>query len=94
MRIPSRFSPATVHEMRAMISQGLIRLIPQAIEVLEGTRKWNQTQAMIFRTLLSKCVPDVNAHFVQHDWRDKPLGTLTRAELEAAAAELVTPTAQ
>jgi hypothetical protein len=53
-----------------------------------GAREWSPTQAAVFKTMLSKVVPDVSATYSQVDMSVKDTRELTREDLERIAAGL------
>ena len=81
-------SPQQVALLRSKIATLVKKQLPHAHEVVLGTREWSPTQATVFKTMLSKVVPDVSATYSQVDMNVKDTRELTREDLERIAAGL------
>ena len=84
----STLSPREISNIRIQISQVMSRVQPDIEAVLLGQKKWSTTQVQLYKLLLNKIVPDIQASYV-----DSPSGSslrvsgLSREELEAMVAE-------
>ena len=91
IKAPSHLRPVSPHQIaqvRAKITALVKQQLPRAHEVVLGTREWTPTQANVFKTMLSKVVPDVSATYSQVDMSVKDTRELTREDLERIAAGL------
>lgn len=79
-------SPQQIAQVRSKIATLVRQQLPHAHEVVLGAREWSPTQANVFKTLLSKVVPDVSATYSQVDMNVKDTRELTREDLERIAA--------
>jgi hypothetical protein len=86
--VVATFSPAQIAHLRSHVLGIVVRTLPYAEEVVEGKRKWTSVQAQVWRTLVSKVMPDLNLSYAQVDVTHKNLTELSRAELEQIAAGL------
>lgn len=81
-------TPHQIALLRGHIAVGVRKLLPDALEAAEGKRKWNNIQATIFRTLLNKVVPDLNASISQVEITHRTVHEMSRDQLERIAAGL------
>jgi hypothetical protein len=58
-----------------------------AEKVLTGEIVWSNAQISLFKTLMSKVVPDVSATYHQHEMNSRSTESMTRDELEALASQ-------
>tara|TARA_B100001115_G_scaffold163958_1_gene140561 strand:+ start:159 stop:554 length:396 start_codon:yes stop_codon:yes gene_type:complete len=81
-------SPREISNIRTQISGVMTRLQPDVEAVLTGDKKWSTTQVQLYKLLLNKIVPDIQASYV-----DSPNGSslrvsgLSRDELESMVLE-------
>ena len=81
-------SPREISNIRTQISGVMTRLQPDVEAVLTGDKKWSTTQVQLYKLLLNKIVPDIQASYV-----DSPNGGslrvsgLSRDELESMVLE-------
>ena len=81
-------SPREISNIRTQISGVMTRLQPDVEAVLTGDKKWSTTQVQLYKLLLNKIVPDIQASYV-----DSPNGSslrvsgLSRDELESMVME-------
>ena len=87
-RIPDTvaLSPRQIARIRGQIATHVRDLMPQAVEAARGERTWSNQQVTIFRTLLSKVVPDLSQSHSTVDITTRQVTELTREELEAIAS--------
>lgn len=82
-----RFTPRTVQALRAAIANGVAMATPLAIEAMAGKRKWSHQQVQLYRTMLAKVVPDLEAKLVQGEILHRHVGELTKDDLLRLVAE-------
>lgn len=81
----TRLQPMTINDvvaLRGAFRDILARVLPDAVKVLQGDRKWSSQQVQLFRTLANKVVPDVSQSHITYENASKSLGKFTRQELE------------
>lgn len=86
----TKLTPAQSAKLRGQIADYVKDQIAVANEVVMHGKEWSPTQARVFGMLLNKCVPDLNASFVQHEHQVKSLTEMSREELEAIASGVQT----
>ena len=80
-------TPVEVDRVRRSVLDVVRKNIPQVREVLQGDRKWDNTQVRLFGMMLNKVMPDLHHSFNQHTVETKELHELSMSELEEIAAQ-------
>lgn len=81
------FSPRQVAVLRGRAAHGVAMLMPLAIEAALGHRRWTGTQVALFKTLLNKVLPDLEARSVTATMEYRHVTELSRDDLMRIAAE-------
>src|SRR4051812_44928852 len=81
-----RLTPAQVGQLRARMLHVVEQGIDGLLKVVRGEEAWSQTRLQAFRLACAKVLPDLSASYVEVNDLRKPVGTMSRAELEAALA--------
>ena len=75
------FSPRQVAVLRGRAAHGMAMLMPLAIEAALGQRSWTGTQVALFKTLLNKVLPDLEARSVVATIDHRHVTELSRDDL-------------
>jgi len=75
-----------VAKLRGYIRDEVQTILPLAIRAVEGEIKWTPQQVALFRTLMSKIVPDLSQSHTTVEHRHLDVNKLSRDELEAIAS--------
>ncbi|MCA3718544.1 MAG: hypothetical protein IM674_09855 [Brevundimonas sp.] len=76
-----QFTPRTVQALRLAIARGVANATPLAVEAMMGRRKWSHQQVQLYRTMLAKVVPDLEAKLVQGEILHRHVGELSKEDL-------------
>lgn len=75
-----------VAKLRGYIRDEVQTILPLAVRAVEGDIKWTPQQVALFRTLMSKVVPDLSQSHTTVEHRHVDVNKLSRDELEAIAS--------
>jgi len=75
-----------VAKLRGYIRDEVQTILPLAVRAVEGEIKWTPQQVALFRTLMSKVVPDLSQSHTTVEHRHVDVNKLSRDELEAIAS--------
>ncbi len=75
-----------VAKLRGYIRDEVQTILPLAVRAVEGDIKWTPQQVSLFRTLMSKVVPDLSQSHTTVEHRHVDVNKLSRDELEAIAS--------
>jgi hypothetical protein len=79
-------TPQQSAKLRGHIATAICLQVPQAHDVVMGTRQWTPTQARVFAMLLDKVLPDLSASYGLTETAATDVEQMSREALEAIAA--------
>ena len=80
-------TPGQSARIRGLIAAVTEQHVALAHQVILGHVKWSNSQVAVFKTLINKVTPDLNASFVQHETKGRKLSEYTEEELMALIEE-------